>query len=108
MYKGDGEWADESNIMSPPKRRHFVSIMLVFIYYSTHLTLLTSFEKPIIVKGREGVCDIFISLREYPTPVLGPLMGVAGGGGGMSHVDFKKWQCRMSLSLIFPNVICRI
>ena len=93
--------------MSPPKRRHFVSIMLVFICYSTHLTLLTSFGKPIIVKGREGVCDIFISLREYPTPVLGPLMGVAGacrmsilrnGNVGcpcrlfspMSHVEFKK------------------
>ena len=26
------------------------------------------------------------------------------GGGAMSHVDFKKWQCRMSLSLIFLNV----
>ena len=29
-------------------------------------------------------------------------------GPPMSHVDFKKWQCRMSLSLIFPNVTCRI
>ena len=26
----------------------------------------------------------------------------------MSHVDFKKWQCRMSLSHIFPNVTCQI
>ena len=26
----------------------------------------------------------------------------------MSHVHFKKWQCRMSLSLIFPNVTCQI
>ena len=26
----------------------------------------------------------------------------------MSHVDFKKWQCRMYLLLIFQNVICSI
>ena len=26
----------------------------------------------------------------------------------MSHVDFNKWQRRLSLSLIFPNVTCRI
>ena len=26
----------------------------------------------------------------------------------MSHVDFKKWQRHMALSLIFPNVTCRI
>ena len=26
----------------------------------------------------------------------------------MSHVDFKKLQCRISLSLIFPNVTCQI
>ena len=26
----------------------------------------------------------------------------------MSHVDFKKRQCRMSLSLIFPDVPYRI
>ena len=38
--------------------------------------------------------------------VMGPLMG--GGGGAMSHVDLKKWQRRMSLSLISPNVTCRI
>ena len=29
-------------------------------------------------------------------------------GGLMSHVDFKKWQCRMSLLLIFLNVPYRI
>ena len=34
--------------------------------------------------------------------------GALGGGSPMSHVDFKKWQCRMSLSLIFLNVTCRI
>ena len=32
------------------------------------------------------------------------LYGVLDGGSPMSHVDFKKWQCRMSLSLIFFNV----
>ena len=26
----------------------------------------------------------------------------------MSHLDFKKWQCRMSLSLIFAKITCRI
>ena len=30
------------------------------------------------------------------------------GGFPMSHVDFKKWHCRMSLSLIFFNVTCRV
>ena len=34
--------------------------------------------------------------------------GALDGGRPMSHVDFKKWQSSMSLSLIFPNVICRI
>ena len=34
--------------------------------------------------------------------------GALDGGSPMSHVDFKKWQCRMSLSLILLNVICRI
>ena len=36
---------------------------------------------------------------------MGPLMG---GGGGVPNVDVKKWQCRMSLSLIFLNVPCQI
>ena len=35
--------------------------------------------------------------------LVGPLMG----GSSMSHVDFKKCQCRMSLSLIFHNITCR-
>ena len=29
---------------------------------------------------------------------------VRGGGGAMSHVDFLKWQCRMSL---ISHVTCR-
>ena len=29
-------------------------------------------------------------------------------GSPMSHVDFKKWQCRMSLSLTLLNVACQI
>ena len=37
-----------------------------------------------------------------------PICGALDGGPVMSHVDFKKWHCRMSLSLIFPNVTCRI
>ena len=33
-------------------------------------------------------------------------MGVLdGGGGSMSPVDFKKHQCHMFLSLIFPYII---
>ena len=35
--------------------------------------------------------------------VVGPLTGVL-----MSHVDFKKRQCRMSLSLDIALVPCRI
>ena len=38
---------------------------------------------------------------------LGLLVGLLVGDL-MSHVDFKKWQCCMSLSLIFPDVPCRI
>ena len=34
------------------------------------------------------------------SPSLGP--------SPMSQVDFKKWQCHMSLSLIFPNATRRI
>ena len=34
---------------------------------------------------------------------VGPMTGVP-----MSHVDFKKCQCRMSLSLIYAHVKCRI
>ena len=30
-------------------------------------------------------------------------MGALDGGPPMSHVDFKIWLCRMSLSLIFPH-----
>ena len=31
-----------------------------------------------------------------------------GGGSPMSHLDFKKWQWRIALLLIFLNVRCRI
>ena len=51
------------------------------------------------------VCEKPLSM--YNISELGRLMG-GGGRGPMSHVDFKKWQCHMSLSLIFPNVTCRI
>ena len=34
----------------------------------------------------------------------GRRVGPSAGGPPISHVDFKKWQCLMSLSLIFPNV----
>ena len=36
-----------------------------------------------------------------------PSSGALDGGSPMSHVDFKKWQCCMSLSLIFSNVTCQ-
>ena len=35
--------------------------------------------------------------------VLERSIGALDGGTPMSHVNFKKWQCRMSLSLIFLN-----
>ena len=35
-------------------------------------------------------------------------MWALDGGSPVWHVYFKKWQCCMSLSLIFPNVACRI
>ena len=38
---------------------------------------------------------------EWPTK--GPLIWVP-----MSHVDFKEWQCRMSLLLIFQHATSRI
>ena len=41
-------------------------------------------------------------------PDLGALNGGGGGGVPMSPVNFKKWQCRMSLSLIYAHVACRI
>ena len=37
-----------------------------------------------------------------------PIYGALDGGSLMSHVDLKKWQCCMSLSLILPNVAWRI
>ena len=35
-------------------------------------------------------------------------IGALDRGVPMSHVDFKKPQCRISLLLIFHNVTCRI
>ena len=46
-------------------------------------------------------------IRTAPICHVGPLMGW-GGGVLMSHVDFKKCQCRMSLSLNSSPVPCRI
>ena len=34
--------------------------------------------------------------------------GALDGASPMSHVDFKKWQCHMSMPLIFHNVTCQI
>ena len=46
---------------------------------------------------------------EYSDKELGEGSMVAlDWGSPMSPVDFKKWQCRMSLLLIFPNVTCQI
>ena len=56
-----------------------------------------------------AVSNLFILILQ-----ISIIYGKVSGGGGldrgppMSHADFKKWQCCMSLSLIFPNVTCRI
>ena len=42
-------------------------------------------------------------VREGLGTAQGPLTGVL-----VSHVDFKKWQCHMSLSLKITLVLCRI
>ena len=49
----------------------------------------------------EGGCEL-LEVRS-PQPHNPPLLG-----SPMSHVDFKKWQCHMSLSFIFSIVTCRI
>ena len=36
------------------------------------------------------------------------IFGALARGVPMSPVDFKKWQCRMSLSLIYAHVSCGI
>ena len=43
----------------------------------------------------------------HPNLIHGALDG-GGGGTTMSHVAFKNWQCRMSLSLRIPLVPCQI
>ena len=55
-----------------------------------------------------GLCKIVRNVH-----IRGALDGGGGRGGGegrvpMSHVEFKKWKCRMSLSLINPYVPCLI
>ena len=44
--------------------------------------------------------------RGRASSISGALKG--GRGGGMSPLDVKKWQCYMSLSLVYAHVICRI
>ena len=56
------------------------------------------------VEGRGGGLYYTELKTNRQTVVLGAL----DGGPPMLPVDFKKWQCRMSLSLIFPNVACQI
>ena len=41
------------------------------------------------------------------TSMIFAMDGALDGGSPMSHVDFMKWQCRMFLSLILPNVECK-
>ena len=59
--------------------------------------------------GYTRLVETTFSRRPPPIPAMtrvpywGPWLGVP-----MSHVDFKKWQCHMSLSLLFLYVICRI
>ena len=50
-----------------------------------------------------------VLLLLYHEPLLGPLVGVGVGFGiPESVVNLKKWQCCMSLPLIYPNVASRI
>ena len=51
---------------------------------------------------------LFVTIQFYYTIGDVHSNGALHGGAPMSHVDFKKWQCRMSLLLIFSNVTCRI
>ena len=47
-------------------------------------------------------------MANYVWEIDGRNMGALDVGSPMLHIDFKKWQCRMSLSLIFPDVTCQI
>ena len=69
--------------------------------------------------GGAGVIAVAGSRRVRPPfIILFPLNAVHHqwrGGGGVLHGgvlmyndNFKKWPCRMSLSLIFPDVTCQI
>ena len=53
--------------------------------------------------GGGGRCGLERSTVKRPEGGTNKL-GALDGGSIMSHVDFKKWQCHMSLSLIFLNV----
>ena len=53
-----------------------------------------------------SVCHLDVPvLRNAPQNLTS---GTLDRGFPMWPVSFKKWQCRKSLSLIFPYVICRI
>ena len=54
--------------------------------------------------GPLSACLTWPSTRWWP--LVGPL--IIDGGSPMSHVDFKKWQCRLSLLSIVPDVTCQI
>ena len=48
------------------------------------------------------------TLTNTPTPYQGLWMGGRRWGVPMSHVELKKCQCRLSLSLIIPHVTGQI
>ena len=51
--------------------------------------------------------DMLINTCTYMVGMVNK-KGALDGGVPMSHVEFKKLQCRMSLSLINPYVPCQI
>ena len=56
----------------------------------------------------KGFSSSSSSSRQLTSGDLEGVWRALDGGFPMSHVDFKKWQCQMSLSRIFFNVACRI
>ena len=57
--------------------------------------------------GVGGFEEFYVSCDNDPAcPPLPDTLWALDGRAVMSHVEFKKWLCRMSLSLIFFKVTC--
>ena len=70
------------------------------LYHSPSRVLMTSSTR----------CKVVCSSGSHQAE-MGPLMVVGvgvGGGSPILHVYSKKWQCLLSLALIFPYVTCQI